>query len=62
MNEGDETAHSMAVSTVVDTSHYYACWAWIRAFIYAENGGGLGGADVEANVGSFTYSLASSKR
>jgi len=56
-NEVDEIAHSMAVSTVVDTSHYYACWAWIRAYIYAENGDSMAGAEVEATVGSFIYAL-----
>ncbi len=53
----DRTAYAMTVSTVVDTAHYYACWAWIRAYVYAENGGSYAGSSVQAGVRSFSYLL-----
>jgi hypothetical protein len=56
-HDRDRSAYSMSVSTLVDTSHYYACWAWIEAYAYAENGGSYAGSSVTATVGSFIYNL-----
>jgi hypothetical protein len=53
----DTEAYGMGVSVVADTEHYYACWAWVRAYAYAENGGSYGGSGVTADVGGFTYNL-----
>jgi hypothetical protein len=48
-------AHSMSVSAFVDTSHYYACSAWIEAYAWGKNGGSYAGAHLTAPVRSFTY-------
>jgi hypothetical protein len=53
----NRTAYAMNVDTRVDTAHYYACWAWIEAYAYAQNGGGMAQSHVWAHVRSFTYSL-----
>jgi hypothetical protein len=50
-------AYSMSVSTLVDPFHNYACWAWIQASDYAENGGSYAGSWVETTVGSFIYTF-----
>jgi hypothetical protein len=51
-------AYSMSVSTLVDPFHNYACWAWIQASDYAQNGGSYAGSWVETTVGSFTYTFS----
>jgi hypothetical protein len=53
----DTTAYGMGVSTVADDRHYYACWAWIRAYTYAENGGSYAGSSVIANLSGFTFNF-----
>jgi hypothetical protein len=53
----DIGAYSMSVQSIGDTAHYYACWAWIHSYAYAENGGSYGGADLTVDVRGFTYSF-----
>jgi hypothetical protein len=50
-------AYSMSVSALVDTSHYYACYAWIVTYAAAKNGGAYAGSYLTARIGSFTYNL-----
>jgi hypothetical protein len=53
----DTAAYGMSVNTIADGLHYYACWAWVRAYTYAENGGSYAGSAVTADVGGFTFSF-----
>jgi hypothetical protein len=56
-HDRDRPAYSMSVSTLVDTSHNYACQAWIEASAYAQNGQSRASSHVTATVGSFTYTF-----
>lgn len=56
-NDRDRSSYGMSVSTLVDASHYYACWMWVRAYTYARNGLSYAGSSVTANLGAFTYNL-----
>jgi hypothetical protein len=51
------TASGMSVNTLVDTAHYYACWMWLRAYTYGQNGGSYAGSSLNANLPAFSYNL-----
>jgi hypothetical protein len=53
----DTSAYGVSGSAIADTEHYYACWLWIRAYAYAENGGSYAGSGVQAEVGGFPFVL-----
>ena len=53
----DRDPYSMGVYSVVDSAHYYACWIWVRAYAFGQNGGSYAGSSVRARVGAFNYAL-----
>lgn len=51
------SSYGMSAATFVDTAHYYACYAWVRLYSYAENGGGASGGALTAVVPGFSFNL-----
>lgn len=52
-----ELKYHLHSSTIAEPGHYYACWVWLEAYAYGEDGGGFGGACLRTSIPAFTYSF-----